>query len=158
MEDLLGRFEPEDPIARTTWLFSYHANIARDVGEDFASEDAALLDARLQAVKAVYDAGGVPGIVDMIDVVDEASMLGEAFGRSGVGEEDDEEVVRAHLASASGRSGAFARGFVVGRGFERGVAWILEAARLPGLSAEQRAELAACLPDSEEAWKLTGRG
>ena len=106
-------------------------------------------------MKAVYDAGGVPGIVDMIDVVDEASMLGEAFGRSGVGEEDDEEVLRAHLAPASGRSGAFARGFAVGRGSEKGVAWILEAARLPGLTAEQRAELAACLPDSEEAWKLT---
>ena len=151
----MGRFEPEDPIARTAWLFSHHARIARDVGQDFASEDAALLDARLQAVKAVYDGGGVPGIVEMIDVVDEASMLGEAFGRSCVGEENDEEVLRAHLASASVRSRSFARGFAVGRGSERGVVWILEAARLPGLTAEQRAELAACLPDSEEAWKLT---
>ena len=46
-------------------------------------------------------------------------------------------------------------GFAVGRGSERGAAWIREAARLPGLTAEQRAELAACLPDCEEAWKLT---
>ncbi|MCY4110186.1 MAG: hypothetical protein OXG11_14325 [Chloroflexi bacterium] len=155
VEDLLGRFEPEDPIARTAWLFSYHAHIARDVGEDFASEDAALLDARLQAVKAVYDRRGVQGIVDMIDAVDEASMLGEAFGGSGVGEEDDGELLGAHLASASGRSRSFARGFAVGRGSKRGGAWILEAAQLPGLTAEQRADLAACLPDSDEAWKLT---
>ena len=91
----------------------------------------------------------------MIDVVDEASMLGEAFGGSGVGTEDDGEVLGAHLASANGRSRSFARGFAVGRGSKRGGAWILEAAQLPGLTAEQRAELAACLRDSDEAWKLT---
>ena len=155
VENLLDRFEPEDVIARTAWLFSYQAHIARDVGQDFAAEDTALLDARLQAVKAVYDGRGVTGIVEMIGIVDEALMLGEAFGRSGVGEEDESEVLCAHLASASGRSRAFARGFAVGRGSKLGVAWIHEAARLPGLAAEQRAELAVCFPDSEEAWRFT---
>ena len=157
VEEMLVRFEPADPIARTAWLFSHHAHIARDVGENFSAEDAALHEARLQAVMAIHGGRGVTGIVNMIDVVDEPSMLGESFGESPVDEEFEEQLLRAHLASPDVRSRPFARAFVVGRATTRGVAWILQALQLRDLTAEQRAELLVCLPDRDEAWEIAER-
>ena len=156
VEEVGERFEPADPIVRTAWLFSYHAHIAGDVGDDFSAEDAALREARLQAVTVVHGSQGVTGIVNMIDVVDEPLMLGESFGRSAVGEECDEQLLRAHLAGP-GRTGQFARAFVVGRATTRGNTWIRRALRLPALGVEQRAELLVCLPDRDEAWKMMER-
>jgi hypothetical protein len=154
VEAVQARFEPVDPIARTKWLFSHHAHLARDFGEDFGTEDAAIEEARLQAVVAVRDDRGVEGIKAMIGLVDEPTMLGQSLGASAVAEERDEELLREHVASPDTRSRQFGRGFIIGRSSSRGVAWIVRALQVPGLTASQRAELLVCLPDRNEAWRI----
>jgi hypothetical protein len=154
VEEVQARFEPADPIARTAWLFSHHAHIARDFGEDFAAEDTAIEEARLQAVVAVRDARGIEGIETMIGLVDEPTMLGQSFGAAAVGKESDEQLIREHLASDDIRSRQFGRGFVVGRTSSLGAEWIAQALQVPDLTAAQRAELLICLPDKNEAWRI----
>src|SRR5262249_25438409 len=115
---------------------------------------AAVEEARLQAVAAVHDERGIEGIEMMIGLVDEPAMLGQSFGASAVGEDNEERLVREHLASPHDRSRQFGRGFVVGRATSRGVAWIVRALQIHNLTAAQRAELLVCLPDRPEAWRL----
>jgi hypothetical protein len=154
VEEVEARFEPADPIARTAWLFSHHAHLARDFGEDFETEDAAIQEARLQAVVAVYDDRGIPGIEAMIGVVDEPTILGQSLGASAVGQESDEQLIRQHLASADIRSRDFGRGFVIGRVTSQGDAWIARALQVADLTPAQRAELLVCLPDRTAAWGI----
>jgi hypothetical protein len=157
VEQVQALFEPPDPVARTAWLFSHHAQIARDFGEDFSGEDAALGEARLEAVEAVYVARGIEGIETMKLVVDEPMMLGESFGASKAGEESDKRLIHDHLASPESRSRQFGRGFVIGRASSRGARWILEGLQFPDLTADQQAELLICLPDKNEAWRIAER-
>jgi hypothetical protein len=143
VEELAGladRLAPQDPAERFAWLFGTAPRFPGTLddertaatggigpqGPDQGPQDAARLAsrfqrrrerlsaARVEAVRAVFAAGGLAALETMVGQVDQPAEFGSAAGRARLlGPQDVDAVLAAGLGSAEPAADAFAQGLAV---------------------------------------------
>lgn len=154
LADLCQRWEPVNLAERYAWLFSTHPRVPTGDGDPQLSHLDALNAAQDQAVRALYQQGGVRAIVDLAGTVERPHNLGWTVGKvDSFGAE--EAALLADLATPEWARRMLVRGYVAGR-FNAGGGWDWVDARLDDPAARwtpaQRAEFLASLPPSERAF------
>lgn len=156
LDEVFGRFEPQEPVARYGWLFSNNPELPEGRQGNWEARQETLANARLVAVRAIYAQSGIAGILEFAGHVKQPGELGLALGQSELAEGEEDELLREYLAADNALRTQFARGFAIGRIRSRGQEWaeskLTNVAK--GWSSDQRAELLACLPYDERTWDL----
>lgn len=153
--EIMQRWEPAEPTARYAWLFSHAPDLPERLKADWAYEEA-VAHARLQAVRALYQQGGLPRILAILSAVEAPGELGVTLGRSTLAETEEDDLLSTHLAANDPSHAQFARGFAFGRISSHGREWATAKLRQIGQSwgPAQRAELLVCMPTDPDTWDL----
>jgi hypothetical protein len=156
LECAYERFEPDDLFAKSSWLFSDGA-LWNFEGEDLWSKERALEKARLEAVQAIYDQGGLAQLLDMAARIDRPTELGVTLGQSELLAEQEDEFIGQELNSPNSARSQLVRGFVAGRFRNNSWAWAREklcSEAASDWSSEQRVEFLTYLPFEGRTWDL----
>ena len=157
LDAVYQRCEPTDTIARFGWLFSDGVRLAEGEQDDWNAEELAIAQARRDAVAAIHEHSGIAGIEELIEHVASPFHLGRALGASGLGEPEEDLLLKKHLASENSRAREFAKGFVSGRGMTRGCEWAEKKEDMEGLSPAQRADILTRLLYKPRTWQIARR-
>ena len=153
---IMERWEPEEPTARYGWLFSHAPDLPEGLEADWVAHEQAVAHARLGAVRALYDRGGLAEIMAIVGAVEVPGELGVTLGRSALAEAEEDGLLSNHLAANDVSRAQFARGFAFGRISSRGREWAT--AKLMGIGRSwtpaQQAEILVCMPTDPETWDL----
>jgi hypothetical protein len=164
LEKIYERFTPEDIVAQNAWLFSHKAALIKPIPYDereFSGYHDAkrelIKEVRFEAIKAIFNTGGLELVLNATKSVDEPGEFGLIFGTTELVTAEENNVLRQHLGSAEPSIAFFLRGFVVGRFHMKGWHWATDKL-LPenttGWSSEQRADFLSCLPFSGQTWDM----
>ncbi|MDR7543045.1 MAG: hypothetical protein QN120_02195 [Armatimonadota bacterium] len=153
---IMERWEPAEPTARYGWLFSHSPDLPEGLEANWAAHEQAVAHARLEAVRTLYNKGGLAEIMAIVGAVEVPGELGVTLGRSGLAEVEEDGLLSEHLAANDVSRAQFARGFAIGRIASRGREWAT--AKLKGIgqgwTPAQRAEMLVCMPTDPETWDL----
>ena len=156
LAEVMKRWEPAEPTARYGWLFSHSPDLPEGLEADWAAREQAVARARLEAVRAFYEKGGLAEVLALVGTVEAPVELGVTLGRSELAAAEEDELLSRCLAAGDAAHAQFARGFSVGRILSRGRGWAN--AKLTGVgqgwAPAQRAELLLCLPTDPETCDL----
>jgi len=156
LDAILKSFEPEDLTMRYAWLFGNRATLPEARRGDWRERERALADARGAAMRTIYTRNGLAAVLDFVGEVERPGEVGMALGHIELPVAEEDELLRANLASGDPARASFARGFVVGRLEGGAYAWV--EGKLTGLSKDwspdQRAELLVCLRRDEHTDRL----
>jgi hypothetical protein len=157
LQQAYERFKPEDLISQHAGLFSQVPKLLNPPERDWRARHEALETARLDAVLELNSQGSLPLLLDYAARVERPGDVGFTVGQSGLLEEEEDDFILSHLASATESVNLFARGFVTGRFSSRGWDWVdsklgRDAASM--WSPEQRADFLASLSFESRTWDL----
>ena len=83
LEHLYQRFEPTDLAARYGWLFRDHVRLnGFQKAEDWKAKELAVEEARANAIRVIYNEGGVSGVEQLRERIESSFQLGRALGSS----------------------------------------------------------------------------
>ena len=155
LSEVSKRFEPDNPVQRYAWLFaSYYPDLSHEVRSDWQRYRQALAEARSEAVNAIYQANGVPGILDLAKAAAQPEEVGRTLGVSGVLNDQGAHVFTM-LGSPEHALRVLAMGYADGRFASGGWAWAEDVLRdaAGGWLPEQRADFLQALPVSAQTWR-----
>lgn len=157
LDEIFKRFEPQEPVAHYSWLFSNHPELPEGRQDNWEARQETLANARLAAVRTIYAQSSIEGIFEFLGLIEQPGELGLALGQGDLADREEDKLLSECLAASDAPRRQFARGFVVGRIRSRNREWaedkfINEAKDWP---SNQRAEILACLPYDERTWNLT---
>jgi hypothetical protein len=114
---VFAKFEPHDPIARNSYLFTHHPTLPEGRDEDFHEHHRIVSARRIEAAREWYAELGAEGIVRLSTEVERSDALGDALaeGRT-VPSEDEPGLLRAALEHPEFRARVFGRAYL-GRRF-----------------------------------------
>ena len=122
---------------------------------DWESYNRKLYQARQQAIKELYESGGLSLLILMTSKVELPGELGSALGQSGLVSEGEAEFLRSELLFSESHRAQFASSYVNGRVRVAGWNWAED--MLTNKAAEwspaQRAEFLTALPTTMRAWE-----
>jgi hypothetical protein len=155
LDALVSQFQPNDPLLVTTWLFDdWMPDVVGRRDED--DPMAAIQVARLEAIKQVMAAQGVPGLTKLAARVKLPLQMAESLAKLALGEEDTSSLVR-QLLALTGEAKSLAT-VVVAQAFASfGPAWMKHLDRLRvelNLSADETARLFLALEDGKSTWDM----
>ncbi len=173
------RFEPADPVTKRDWLFANQPNLIGPRGNDWQAREAAVREARSEAVRELYTEGGMPLVRELASRLEHPVFVGDILGREGIVTDGEDEFLTEALAAEGkplramaphGRDGcrprqklaaegkplrAMALGYLNGRVASGGQAW-LEGKMASALIAEGppqlRADFYCYLPFEGRTW------
>ena len=159
LDGIRERFSPSDPIVRYGWLFGQRPRLAdggdvRDVSREARRQR--LAEARIQAVVAVLQLGGLDGLTDLAKAVEQPYQLGYAAADARSVSRHADQLLSLHLADSDRSLNSLAFGYVCGRHHSCGEAWViqqLERAELR-LTLDQRVEILLALPARPSSWRV----
>lgn len=160
LDSLRSRFEPGDPVAQYTWLYSWHARLSKPKAtneEDRKEYLEELAAERVAAIEDVARKAGVDGMLRIAEAADEASFVGDSAAVAGVLSRDQlKDLVREYVGSSNRHREVFVLSYV-GNSLRRGGKnW------LSGLLADlgdsvrptQRGRLLAQAESTPEVWEF----
>lgn len=155
LDALVAKFQPNDPLLVTTWLFDDWMPdvVGRRDGND---QMAAIQAARLEALREVMIAQGVPGLTKLAARVKLPLQMAESLAKLALGEEDTSSLVR-QLLELNGEAKYLAT-VVVAQAFASfGPSWMNHVDRLRAeldLAADETARLFLALDDGKPTWDM----
>lgn len=155
IDALVAKFQPDDPLLVTTWLFD---DWMPDVEGNRDGDDpmAAIQAARMEALRGVIAAQGVQGLTKLAASVKLPLQMTEPLAQLALGEEDTASLVR-QLLALDGEA-KFLASVVVAQGLASfGGSWVERVHRLQAelhLSAEETARLFLPLDDAKPSWDM----
>lgn len=155
MDALVAKFQPNDPLLVTTWLFDdWMPNVAgrRDENDPMTAIQAA----RLEALRGVMAAQGVPGLTKLAARVKLPLQMAESLDKLALDEGDTSSLVR-QLLALSGEAKSLATFVVAQAAASFGPSWMKHVDRLRAelnLSADETARLFLALEDGKPTWDL----
>ena len=156
-EQALLHLEPDDIVAKHTWLFSRWPEFPRTTAVDASAvddRDKAIAKARLSALTEVFNKHGFEGVLRLIDQVDEdycALIVGETLAQADL--VDESRIIPQLLNDASPRVAGLARGFAYVRLRSDDWTWI-DRQQLRKWTSEQLVCLGNVLLPQMKTWKL----
>lgn len=151
MDQIYERFEPEDLIARHSWLFKHYVEVPglRRVGWEERAETVERL--RTGALREILGALGWERVLNLAEQVNNHNRVGFTLGHSDLLPINQDVFLRENLADPELWRNQMARGFVWACVHKHGESWV--SARLAAASAsewrpEQYGEFFLCLPIS----------
>ena len=155
LDSLIAKFQPDDPILVTTWLFDdWEPNL--DGSRDSNDPMAAILAARVEALKGVMIAQGVQGLANLAARVKVPLQMAKALAHLALGEEDTSLLVR-QLLALDGTAKSLST-VVVAQGFASfGPSWKMQVHRIQEelhLAAYETAQLLLGLNDTKLTWDM----
>ena len=156
LEKLQRRFEPEDPVARNAWLFSWRAveRIERE-GAHIAELQQQVRELRRQALDEITTSSGLKGILALVEAAEHPGEVGTALGEGDAGRFEP-DIIPEHLASPNERLASFAKGYAWARYHAADWNW-LAGRKAAGWSEEAVGCLAVLLlPFERRAWEFVG--
>lgn len=150
IEDVFHNFEPNNSVARYSWLFSHRPGLPEGREQDHRKHDEILNARRLEAARVLWEELGVTGIASVAGGVDRPDALGYLLGENGLVESptDEENLLVSALAASDPKHVTFGRAFVGGLIATRGDDWLFAEIHGTGASwaSEVRAEMLMVLP------------
>jgi hypothetical protein len=104
-DELLNRLEPEDPIARHSWLFGGWPEIPELKGKKIKDVFSELRRRRAEALREVYAELGINGVMALAEKCENASDVGTALATLDVTSEDEEAFMQAGLSLREAEKG-----------------------------------------------------
>ena len=155
LDALVSKFQPNDPLLATTWLFDdWMPEVLGYRYED--DPQSAIQAARLEALKGVMAAQGVPGLTKLAARVKLPQQMAESLAMLALGGEDASSLVR-QLLALTGEAKTLAS-VVVAQAFSSlGPTWMKSLHRLLAelsLSADETARLFLALEDGTPTWDM----
>jgi hypothetical protein len=139
LEQSHDRFEPEDHIARSRWLFRSYVEIPGLRRVEREERDNELSRLRALALHNILQLEGWGGIYKLAAEVEAAGYIGITLAKSGLLAEGTDNFLRESLASLVSGSAMMARGFVATSAGLHGEEWLQE--RLTAASTWQPKQL-----------------
>ncbi len=126
LAEVLDRFEPDDPFERHGWLFDHRPDLPEGLRRDHRAHDAAIEEARGEAVRSLFVHSGIRGIAEFSEFVPQSRFVGLALGQSDLldTDEEEEEVLGRYLACDSNAQAVFAAEFGRARTRLKGPDWV----------------------------------
>ncbi len=156
LEELQRRFEPLDITRRLAWLFQSHVELPIPYEEmDFPEQERRVLEMQLDAVRDVFNEGGLQKVYELAGRVKSPWHVGYAFGRANLPNTVD-SILPKSLSSNTNVEVNFGRGFVHGRLQSEGRTWA-ETLPLKEWSALEAGSVLVELDFTPQTWDLVGQ-
>jgi hypothetical protein len=167
MEELYAKFRPRALPDQFAWLFNSWPNIAkaRTLGVEKQMEQ--VEEERLEAVRTIYSAEGLNGVIKLAASVERPDAVGFALSKIPITDAVQSELLKTALDiellpdKKLPSVFSFGLGFIGASAFRKGEPWIDSIMSLQGISwsALMLANLAWGLPPTAETWdKIDGWG
>jgi transcriptional regulator with XRE-family HTH domain len=156
LDQLRRKLEPSNLIESNSWLFSWDAHLpdAEAKPDDHSESQKELDAARVRAVLAINQAGGLEEILKLSRTVAQPDFVGSAASRAGLYLGEEDQIIARYIESEDKAENYFARAFIYDRQIANGANWLFERVRsIPNLTAAQKAALLTLLSEEEETWK-----
>lgn len=145
---------PADPVAAYAWLFGNWPNLPEGKSHDYRRANEQISEARLMAVGATYESGGVSAILDIAESAEEPYQVGIAVGNC-LDSRMTLNLALNHLGSTSLRFRQFSSGILRAQFSLSG--WkpledTLNMAKSIGKSAEAIADIYLTAPTRRATW------
>jgi len=150
LERIRDRFAPQDEVRIAEPLFTDPEILYENIELPFEEREARLGQRRKEAVKRVWNAGGLPAVLILARKVRDSWLVGIALAEA-IGGEPETQIVPSLLCSSDAQIEGFAAGYTATRIDAEGRDW---AERLPNVdwSAEHVAAFACRMPFDVRAW------
>jgi hypothetical protein len=159
LEKLYERLEPDDLVARHSWLFVGMPDLPQGEQENWKAHEETIAAMRLEAVRDIWEARGPTGLMELVDHAASPGEVGMTLGLSELGSEEDDRMLREQLATGNAPRALFARGLAAGRIRKHDREWA--EAKFAGSesawTAEQRGILLNLMPSDGRTWALAER-
>jgi hypothetical protein len=154
LEDALDRIEPDDLVARSTWLFAEYVELPEPHGQNWSWDDeqTRVSSMRQQAIAAIFAKEGIGGMLRLSAAVKAPWLVGTESVQIHL-VSDPALVLPSLLVDANQATVSFAKGYA-GRNFEQGGWDWIDSLRTDQWSPEQVARLATILPSERKTWSL----
>lgn len=155
LDALVTKLQPDDPLLVTSWLFDDWMPdvVGRRDGND---PMAAIQVARLEALRGIMSAQGVPGLIKLAARVKLPLQMAESLAKLTLEEEDTSSLVK-QLLALNGEAKSLATVVVAQALASFGVSWMKHIDRLRAeltLTADETARLFLALDDGKPSWDI----
>jgi hypothetical protein len=151
LEAIRKQFEPEDLVARHSWLFNMHPELVSDHGGSWEQREEQLFHLRRDALREILDRGGLQGVFKLVEEVEDLNAVGFVLGKARL-LETDSLILPALLTSENQSLAEFAEAYGRGRFQDAGWKWINQIG-LAQWTPEQAGRFLAFVFDFErKAW------
>ena len=157
LTDLVARLQPQDLVSRNRWLFDPWPELPEfTIDTDHKVRDAAIIAARQEAYRKIFQAGGINAVFQLTEESKEAWAVGYIAGKENLPPTDESRIFPHLLDSEKPKLATFAHCYVRAK-FESG-GWIwVEILSLEKWSHEQIACLGRALPFDSKSWDWIAR-
>jgi hypothetical protein len=149
------RFEPEDPVQKSIWLFSHQCSFTEGGFSRGRERDEMINRARIKAAEELFDGYGLPRLLELISKAEDAYLVGQAVGKSRILSDQEGTILNQILGSIGPAQSRAASGFLHGRAAINGLEW-LNSLRSSELWEEwtlrQHVDYYLCLPFDKHTW------
>lgn len=159
LDTLRVAFEPEDPIERYRWLFTWFPNLPDASASRVDDHDAYQQDiakARDHAVRAVFSKLGEDALLRLAAASEQPGLVGDATATANLLEASEAKMLVELLASTEAYEDVFAVGYTIGKLRTAGTDWAKT--RLQELhdrlTPAQQARILSVLEPTSETWSL----
>lgn len=156
LNQVYEHFTPDDLLQKCVWLFGNHTELIGDYGGDWRSHEQAVSIARANAIKEIYEKGGVSMLIDLAEKVEQPYFLGLTIGQAAVSNQDEDELLN-HLGSQHNYHRGLLNGFVIMRQKTIGWDWVkgkTDNSLRINYSKEQQSEFFTYLPATKQIWQI----
>lgn len=141
-------FEPQDAVRKNAWLFGTRWQVL----EKLEGKEERLETARCEAVGAIADQEGWPGILRLVEAVETPEEIGMTIAVMQL-DDSDSEILPSLLGSADEKVRRFARGYGWKRFKDQGWDWV-EQMNIRRWSSEEAARLLMLLEIGRRTWEF----
>jgi len=159
LDAIRDRFAPDDPVARSAWLFGPgpYLTDGSDVTEtSWDAQQVALSTERIKAVSEVVEERGLGGLRAIASEVEQPWEVGRAAASVDNAHPLGDELLASHLGDENRALAMLAFGYAAGHVDAHGDDWVLGQLQREnlGLSALQQAAMLCALPAMPATWRL----
>lgn len=147
---LADKLEPESPALKYRRLFVRNEFDLNEETQDFEKGRQNLEEKRVQAIREIYDVGGLEAVIDFSITVETSDRVGVAFTKIAT-EKDEFEMLSRLLASERSSDINFAGGYVWAKFQDGGWEWLQRIDQATWLPS-QKARLLSFLPFNSATW------
>lgn len=115
LETLYASLEPEDPIDKTAWLFSFHVERPTDVARDWKEEQAHINSEQAQAAETLATSLPLTDLINALPRFENQRLLGYRLGQSSPAVAIEQDLLRRCANSAVPAERDLAQGFALAR-------------------------------------------
>ncbi len=147
------RFEPQDVIARHSWLFNAQPRLVSDRKDSRQQRNEKLHQLRQEALREIFDHGGLQSVFELVEAAGDPRAVGVVLGKGRL-LETDSPILPSLLTSGKQKVATFAMGYGRGRFVDAGWEWI-EQLGLVQWTPEQAGRFLAFVPEFERrTWEF----